>query len=98
MSWRIHYLPEIEKDMRVLDKAVREEVIKTIRRVSTNPDYPDGYGKPLLYLALLFLSVEFLNVLCCPGNRVLAVEFFRQSFYCAKFLHCLRGVDALFVS
>jgi mRNA interferase RelE/StbE len=47
MSWRIQYLPETEKDMRGLDKAVREEVVKTIRRVSKNPGYPDGYGKPL---------------------------------------------------
>ena len=47
MSWHIKYLPEAEDDLLSLDGGVREEVVKGIRKVSKNPDYPNGYGKPL---------------------------------------------------
>ncbi len=70
MSWQIQYLSEIEKDMRVLDKAIREEVVKTIRRVSKNPGYPDGYGKPLRNQAGNDLSGLFKIKFSKAGVRV----------------------------
>lgn len=47
MTWQIEYLPEAVEDLRLLDRSVRPQVLKGIRKVAQNPDYPDGYGKPL---------------------------------------------------
>ena len=50
-QWRIEFLPEAQDDLARLDHSVRPEVLKAIRKVSQNPGYPDGYGKPLGHLA-----------------------------------------------
>ena len=47
MSWEIRFLPEAEDDLASLNQSVRPEILKGIRKVAQNPDYPDGYGKPL---------------------------------------------------
>ena len=47
MSWQIQFLPEAENDLASLNKSVRPEILKGIRKVAQNPGYPDGYGKPL---------------------------------------------------
>lgn len=47
MNWSLKYLPEAEDDLLSLDPSVRPQILKGIRRVSQNPDYPNGYGKPL---------------------------------------------------
>ena len=47
MSWTRLYLPEALEDLKRLDKAVRLDVLRCIERVSQNPGYPNGYGKPL---------------------------------------------------
>ena len=50
-GWRAEFLPEAQDDLSQLDQSVRPEVLKAIRKVSQNPGYPDGYGKPLGNLA-----------------------------------------------
>ncbi len=40
-------MPEAEEDLASLNRSVRPEILKGIRKVAQNPDYPDGYGKPL---------------------------------------------------
>jgi len=50
-GWRVEFLPEAQDDLSQLDQSVRPEVLKAIRKVSQNPGYPDGYGKPLGNLA-----------------------------------------------
>ena len=47
MNWTRIYLPEAKEDLAKLDKPVQEEVLRGIRKVSQNPEYPNGYGKPL---------------------------------------------------
>jgi len=47
MSWEREYLPEAEEDLRKLDQSVQKEVLRGVRKVSQNPGYPNGYGKPL---------------------------------------------------
>lgn len=47
MTWEIRYLPEAEDDLAALNRSVRPEIVKGIRKVAQNPGYPDGYGKPL---------------------------------------------------
>ena len=49
MSWRVIYLPEVEKDLRELDGSQRILVQKAIKKISQNPlpDSEGGYGKPL---------------------------------------------------
>lgn len=47
MSWKIVMLPEAQADLENLDGAVRPQVVQGLVRVSQNPDYPNGYGKPL---------------------------------------------------
>ncbi len=46
-QWIIRYLPEARRDLAYLDHSVQPEILKGIRKVSQNPGYPDGYGKPL---------------------------------------------------
>ena len=48
-QWYVERLPEVEADMRKLDRAVRNRVFKAVGRVSRNPlpVYEGGYGKPL---------------------------------------------------
>ncbi|MCL2812581.1 MAG: type II toxin-antitoxin system RelE/ParE family toxin [Clostridia bacterium] len=47
MSWERDYLPEAKEDLAKLDQPVQKEVLRGIRKVSQNPEYPNGYGKPL---------------------------------------------------
>ena len=47
MTWRIKFLPEAEDDLASLNRSVRPEILKGIRKVAQNPGYPNGYGKPL---------------------------------------------------
>ncbi len=47
MTWQIEYIPEAVEDLRLLERSVRPQVLKGIRKVAQNPDYPNGYGKPL---------------------------------------------------
>ena len=47
MSWTVVMLPEAEVDLESLDGSVRPQIVKSIIKVSQNPEYPNGYGKPL---------------------------------------------------
>ena len=49
MTWKIVFLPEVEKDLRKLDGSQRNLVLKAIKKVQTNPlpVTEGGYGKPL---------------------------------------------------
>ncbi len=48
MMWIKKYSIEAQKDIKKLDKGLREHVLKGITKVSKNPlPTPDGYGKPL---------------------------------------------------
>lgn len=49
MSWRIDWLDDAKKDLKQLDRAAQEQVIRGITRVSANPlpQSEGGYGKPL---------------------------------------------------
>jgi len=49
MTWKRIYLKEALKDMKKLSGSEREQVIRVIKRVSTNPlpANEGGYGKPL---------------------------------------------------
>ena len=47
MTWQIKFLPEAEDDLMSLNRSVRPEILKGIRKVAQNPGYPNGYGKPL---------------------------------------------------
>lgn len=46
-AWTLKFLPEAEADLQLLDHSARAQVVKGIRKVQRNPEYPDGYGKPL---------------------------------------------------
>lgn len=46
MTWRVEYLPEVEKNLKDLDKSQRILVLKAIKKVQQDP-LPTGYGKPL---------------------------------------------------
>ncbi len=46
-QWNIRYLPEAEQELAHLNRSIQPEILKGIRKVSQNPGYPDGYGKPL---------------------------------------------------
>ena len=47
MNWKRIYLPEAQEDLSRLDNSLRANVLKSIQKVSQNPEYPNGYGKPL---------------------------------------------------
>lgn len=49
MTWKVVFLPEVEKDLRKLDGSQRNLVFKAIKKVQTNPlpVSEGGYGKPL---------------------------------------------------
>ena len=47
MTWLLKFLPEAEDDLMLLNNSIRPQILKGIRKVSQNPDYPNGYGKPL---------------------------------------------------
>lgn len=49
MSWDVEWLDEAKKDLRRLDDAARDQVIRGVMRVSSNPlpQSEGGYGKPL---------------------------------------------------
>lgn len=51
MSWDVVLLPEARDDLKRLVPSVRAQISKGILRVSRNPSYPNGYGKPLGNLA-----------------------------------------------
>ena len=46
-NWLLQYLPEVQQDLKQLDRSVLPEIIKGIRKVAQNPEYPNGYGKPM---------------------------------------------------
>lgn len=52
MIWGIEFLEEAEKDMKKLDNSVRIQVMKGIKKVSSNPLPAEegGYGKNLTNL------------------------------------------------
>ena len=49
MNWAVAYLPEAEKEIKMLDHSQRTLVVKAIKKVSQNPlpASEGGYGKPL---------------------------------------------------
>lgn len=47
MSWQVVLLPEAQDDFNKLDNSVKPEITSGLQKVSRNPGYPDGYGKPL---------------------------------------------------
>ena len=49
MSWKLKYLPEVEKDLRSLSRSRQLVVDKAIKKVLENPlpQSEGGYGKPL---------------------------------------------------
>lgn len=68
MNWDIEFLPEAEKDFCELDRAVKVQVAKGIKKVAQNPlpVSEGGYGKPLgkknnVNLTGLY-KVKFLNI------------------------------------
>lgn len=48
-TWSVTFLPEADREIRELDKAMQSQVRKGIRRVASNPlpVSEGGYGKPL---------------------------------------------------
>ena len=49
MNWKVEYLPEAVKDLKDLGGNQRIQVLKSIKKVQTNPlpVNEGGYGKPL---------------------------------------------------
>ncbi len=49
MAWIVEYLKEAETDLQELDHSQQIQVLKAIKKVSTNPlpNTKGGYGKPL---------------------------------------------------
>ncbi len=49
MTWIIEYIKEAENDLKELDRSQQLQVLKAIKKVSTNPlpNTEGGYGKPL---------------------------------------------------
>ena len=49
MTWKVAFLPEVEKDLRKLDGSQRNLIFKAIKKVQTNPlpVSEGGHGKPL---------------------------------------------------
>jgi mRNA interferase RelE/StbE len=49
MAWIVEYLKEAETDLKELDHSQQIQVLKAIKKVSTNPlpNTKGGYGKPL---------------------------------------------------
>jgi len=49
MNWKVEYLPEAVKDLKNLGGNQRIQVLKSIKKVQTNPlpVNEGGYGKPL---------------------------------------------------
>lgn len=49
MTWRVEYLKEALEDLKQLDRSQRLQVLKAIKKVSSNPlpQNEGGYGKPL---------------------------------------------------
>lgn len=46
--WKAKFVPDANAELKKLDKAVAEQVLKGIAKVRKNPlPRPDGYGKPL---------------------------------------------------
>lgn len=46
--WKVKFAPDAKADLKKLDKAFAEQVLKGIAKVRKNPlPRPDGYGKPL---------------------------------------------------
>ncbi len=68
MSWEQVFLPEAVEDLKKLDGSIRNQVIKGIDKVSTNPlpVSEGGYGKPLGNKRGIdltgFLKIKFLNI------------------------------------
>jgi mRNA interferase RelE/StbE len=75
MAWAIVYLEEAIKDLKKLDHSQQLQVLKAVRKVSTNPlpNTEGGYGKPLGnhpstrlsgYLKIKLLSLGLRVVYC----------------------------------
>jgi mRNA interferase RelE/StbE len=49
MSWTVQYTKEAEEDLRNLDRSRQLQVLKAVKKVSSNPlpNSEGGYGKPL---------------------------------------------------
>jgi mRNA interferase RelE/StbE len=49
MAWIVEYLKEAETDLKELDHSQQIQVLKAVKKVSTNPlpNTKGGYGKPL---------------------------------------------------
>ena len=47
MTWHVKYLLEAKDELGCLDGSIVLEIVKGIRKVASNPEYPDGFGKPL---------------------------------------------------
>lgn len=49
MEWKVEYLNEAIKDLKLLDHSQKLQVLKAIDKVSQNPlpNFEGGYGKPL---------------------------------------------------
>lgn len=53
MNWKLSYLPEAAKDLKILDGSQRVLVAKAINKVLENPlpDFEGGYGNLLVIRA-----------------------------------------------
>ncbi|MBR4910692.1 MAG: type II toxin-antitoxin system RelE/ParE family toxin [Clostridia bacterium] len=49
MNWELIFLPEAVKDLKKFDRSQQLLILKSIKKVQTNPlpIYEGGYGKPL---------------------------------------------------
>ena len=49
MTWELEYHPEVEKDLKALDRTQQIIVEKAIKKIKSNPlpQNEGGYGKPL---------------------------------------------------
>lgn len=70
MTWQVEYLEEAELDLKKLDHSLVVQIRKAILKVSQNPTYPHGYGKPLGNHNGLDLSGLFKIKLKASGIRI----------------------------
>lgn len=72
MEWKVEYLKEALKDLKILDHSQRLQVMKAIAKVAQNPlpNYEGGYGKPLGNKSNNNLSGYFKIKLLKLGIRV----------------------------
>ena len=72
MKWNIKYLPEAEKDYRLLDHTQQLVIDKSLEKVSKNPLSAEegGYGKPLGHKNGINLSGFYKIKLRAYGIRI----------------------------